>query len=115
MGNRPLSLIILLLLLLVGNIYAFVKISTEPLIFLKLYPKINLTYLKVIKLIQIFNTISIVGMWYLKKWAIYMALLLSFIVILTDLHFEITHHIYVVLISTLLGVIILFKNWAIFR
>lgn len=112
--DRPIELVLMLILLLAGNIFAFTKITTHPTDFLNLYPKLNPNSLTVLKIIQILNIITIIGIWYFQKWGVWAALTLALTVIILDIYFEFIYHVFVVIITVGLTMWFIIMNWQLF-
>lgn len=105
----------MLFVLTAGNIYGFISISNKPQDFLSQFPKANVTTLLWVKVIQALNIVSLVGIWYWKKWAVWMALALVLLVLLLDVYYGIYYHIAVVLVTCGLTAWFIVTNWALFR
>ena len=113
--NRPPILVILLFFILLGNVFGFVKLMSNPQDFMTQYPRITPFMLDGLKLIQVLNVLSIVGMWMGKKWGVWLAIALSVAVLGADLYVPLYYHIVVVLISVGLTMWQVFKHWHLFR
>ncbi len=113
--NRSVGLVVMLVLLLLGNIFAFYKISIAPSEFLSKYPKLDNSALFGLKIIQLCNIVCLIGIWYFQKWGVWAAILLTLLVVALDIYYQLWYHIFVVLLST--GILLFFvhKNWQYFK
>lgn len=113
--HRPLLLTILLILLLVGNVLAFMKLTTDPSKFLSAYPRMTMNTLSSLKAIQALNVLAIVGIWYFQKWGAWLALALAMLVLALDIHYSIWYHAVVVVLLGGLTAHAVITNWPMFQ
>lgn len=114
-ANRPVGLVIILLLLLVGSAFAFFRISVNPSALTEDFPRLTPNVLSGFQVIQFLNVVSILGIWYYRKWGVWLAVLLALLVIILDIIFQLWYHVFVVLVVT--GILLFFirKVWRQFR
>ena len=113
--NRSAGLVVMLVLLLMGNIFGFYKISVSSSDLLSKYPKLDNNSLSALKIIQLCNIISLVGIWFFQKWGAGAAILLALLVIALDVYYQLWYHIFVVILGTGLLLFFVYKNWQYFR
>ncbi len=113
--NRSIGLIIILLLLFIGNVFGFIKISTSPLDFLKEYTAMTRSSLLYLRIIQVLNIIGIIEIFMYQKWAVWLAVFMLALVLLLDIYFAIWYHIVVVIILNCIMAIFIYKSWQFFK
>lgn len=114
-ANRPVGFVIILLLLLVGNAFAFFRISLNPSALMEDFPRLTPNALSGFQGIQVLNVVCILGIWYYRKWGVWLAVALALLVIILDIKYQLWYHVFVVLIVT--GILLFFirKLWRQFR
>lgn len=100
---------IFLLLMLLGNCFALYKLFTDKQEFLTKFPKLTETAFNIFRFLPVINIIALVGMWFLKSWAVYLALACGVAVIVFDLYFGIYYHLYVAVPFTLILLFFIIK------
>lgn len=113
--NRAIGLMITLLLLFIGNLFGFIKISTAPTDFLREYPSMTTNSLFYFRIIQVLNIIGISGIFMYQKWAVWFALMMLILVIILDIYFAIWYHIVVVIIINAFTAYFIYKSWQFFK
>lgn len=106
---------IFLVLMLLGNGFAFYKMITGRQEFLSQFPKLNATAFNILRFLPLLNIIALAGLWFLKPWAAYLAMACGVAVILFDLYFGIYYHLYVAVPSTLVLLFFIIKYWNEFK
>ena len=106
---------IFLFLMLVGNCFGLYQLLTSKQEFISKIPKLNDQSYYFLLLLPVINIIGIVGMWFLKSWSPYVAIIGAAAVICADLYFSIKYHLYLAISSTLILLFFIIKYWNHFK
>jgi hypothetical protein len=104
-----------LLLMLLGNCFALYKLFTDKEEYLLKFPFLTDAAFKIFRFLPLINIIALIGMWFFKSWAVYLALGCAVLIIAFDLYFHICYHLYAAVPSTLLLLFFIIRYWNHFK
>lgn len=106
---------IFILLMWMGNGFALYKLLTDKQEFLAKFPRLTEAAFNIFYFLPVLNIIALAGMWFLKSWAVYLAIACGVAVIVFDVYFGIFYHLYVAIPSTLILLFFIIKYWNEFK
>jgi hypothetical protein len=101
-------------LLLIGNLFGAFTLHFRNAVFLQKF-NIPANAIFWFKWLPLINTIGLVGLLFLKKWAIPILVLGGICTILVDLIFKINYHLPIAIFSFLVLLILIYKNYSLFE
>lgn len=104
-----------LLLFLLGNCFALYKMFADKQDFFDKIPKLTENGFVTLRLLPVLNIIAIIGLWFFKSWAPWLAIACGVAVIIADLYFGITYHLFVAIPSTLILMFFIIRFWNHFK
>jgi uncharacterized membrane protein (DUF2068 family) len=72
-------------------------------------PALTETGFTLLKWLPVFSIIALAGMWFLKSWGAYLAIICGMAIIIADIYFGIYYHLYAAIPSTVLMIALVIK------
>ena len=104
-------LYIIVALLFIGNVFGFVNLFTDPDAFVAKFPSLTPFSVQLLTYIPVLNMISLVGIWFFKKWGVWLAIAGYGIITFVDIYVPIVYHLILSSCSSAVLFYLIYRNW----
>jgi uncharacterized membrane protein (DUF2068 family) len=106
---------IFIILMLLGNCFGLYQLFTGKQEMLSKFSKLNDANYFILLVLPVINIIALAGMWFLKSWSPYLAIIGALAVIAADIYFGIKYHLYLAIPSSFILLFFIIMYWNHFK